>query len=55
MTRPKWKAIARAYRYQSMKRLARAVRAEQQLAEVPKPVRVLCRIVGRLLRGRLDA
>lgn len=25
---------------------------EAELAAIPKPVRVLCRVVGRLLRGR---
>lgn len=52
MSRPKWKSIASAYREQSRRRLNRAVSAEQQLAPIPKWLRALCRIIGRMLRGR---
>jgi len=49
---PSWKAIAKAEHAKAHKALRRAVTAEQELASVPKAVRVLCRIVGRLVRKR---
>ena len=52
MIRPHWKRIASVYKARAHMNLRRAVSAEQELASVPKSVRVLCRIVGRLVRGR---
>jgi len=52
MSRHHYKRIAAVYRARAHMAPRRAVTAEQELASVPKSVRVLCRIVGKLMRGR---
>ena len=51
-TRTSWKAVAKAQHAKAHANLRRAVNAERELAEVPKALRIICRVVGRMLRGK---
>ena len=51
--RPSWKARALSEHAKAHMALRRAATAEAELAAIPKAVRVLCRIVCRMVRGRI--
>lgn len=47
-----YKSLSEAYRALARENRRRAVAAERELAQVPKALRVVCRIVCRLVRGK---